>query len=237
METGRRHLTGCKETLPAGGCSDQVAFYPCSKPHLLLVSLPVVDHVHHPAPQVTRCCLRCPQLLSLVHLPRPRIWDDLRGGRREQTFHLRLCHRPSCRTHGNQLKSQQEDPTMSRSTLIRTQPEMQCCSLPFLYVPQNLSKYVQLIWNPPGFLLKKQHQPQSDEKLQNQPEIIKGKVDLMQFAALFLGILTHHQSPRDRNKSWLNPFFVRNSNLQKWRKPERKQITKIVQSKLLSHKL
>ena len=93
-----------------------------------------IDHVHHPAPQVTRCCLRCPQLLSLVHLPCPRIRDDLRGGRREQTFRLRLCHRPSCRTHGNQLRIQQEDPT-SRCTLFRTQPEIQCSSLPILYVP------------------------------------------------------------------------------------------------------
>merc|ERR1712032_427424 len=82
-----------------------------------------IDHVHHPAPQVTRCCLCCPQLLSLVHLPRPRIGDDLRGGRREQTFRLRLCHRPSCRTHGNQLRIQQEDPT-SQCTLFRTQPEI-----------------------------------------------------------------------------------------------------------------
>ena len=94
-----------------------------------------IDHVHHPAPQVARCCLRCPQLLSLVHLPRPRIGDDLRGGRRQQTFRLRLCHRTSCRTHGNQLESQQEDPT-SRCTLFRTQPETLCCSLPILYVPK-----------------------------------------------------------------------------------------------------
>merc|ERR1711874_226658 len=95
----------------------------------------VIDHVHHPAPQVTRCCLRCPQLLSLVHLPGPRIRDDLRGGRREQTFRLRLCHRPSGRTHGNQLKAKQEDPT-SRCTLFRTQPETQCCSLPILISSQ-----------------------------------------------------------------------------------------------------
>merc|ERR1711971_40098 len=90
-----------------------------------------INHVHHPAPQVSRCCLRCPQLVSLVHLPRPWIWDDLRGGRRGQAFRLRLCHRPSCRTHGNQLKSQkqQEDPT-SRWPLFRTRPKTQCCSLP-----------------------------------------------------------------------------------------------------------
>ena len=102
-----RHLTG--ETLPVVGTQLQ----PPSRILALQQSTSQLrstifhlNHVHDPAAQVPRRCLRRPQLLPLVHLARPRLRNDLRRGWREQALRLRLCHWTDLRAHGDQLKNQ-----------------------------------------------------------------------------------------------------------------------------------
>ena len=104
-----RHLTG--ETLPVVETQLQPQsriVAPQQGTSLLRLVIFPLNHVHDPAAQVPRHCLRCPQLLPLVHLARPRLRNDLRRGWREQALRLRLRHRTDLRAHGDQLKSQRQ---------------------------------------------------------------------------------------------------------------------------------
>merc|ERR1712115_650565 len=92
--------------------------------------------------------------LPLVHLARPRLRDDLRRGWREQALRLRLCHRTDLRAHGDQLKRQRQHQQPTSWT-----PESDKDANQFF------SYFISS---------QKQHQSQLDEKLRNQPEIIKG---------------------------------------------------------------